>query len=597
MFHFRLVLIVLSLFFFITAFSQNRANKLSNQIKGLNQQSFNIKDDDPFQARKLNQKAFKLLKKGPTDAIVKSDVYSVAGNLDFQKGYYDLALSHFLISLIIRQKTSDTIKIADMMLNIANTYYCSKKYRKSINYYHQSLNRWEKLKKNTLDIIPIYNGLAQVYESNEINKPDSAFYYYDRAINLTNQLSNVDLQSQFVSDLYSNIGQYYETHGDYANAMLYYEKTLEIQQQIEDQYGKGWTYHHIGILYDEQQNSPNAKMYFHKAEEIAQEFSNSETLRDISESWMLLYIREKKTDSVSYYYNQYKKYNEDFNELETRKNVQEIGIIYQTNKQKIKLKNVQDRENLIWIGISITTLFILIFLIFLIRNHRQKQRISRMQVDLKSKEINALLTQQETASYAAMLEGQDQERLRIAQDLHDRLGSTLAAIKLGMQGNPVTTNTQNQRLVDTAITEVRSIAHNLSAGNIERYGLQAALEELKRTLERSGKINVHLYLQSLVINNLLSIELYRILQELVSNTLKHANASEITIQLNDQTTNLNVMYEDNGSGFDQQQVNYGIGIQNIQHRLKKWTGTIEFDTQPTRGTIVILNIPITSNHD
>lgn len=253
---------------------------------------------------------------------------------------------------------------------------------------------------------------------------------------------------------------------------------------------------------------------------------------------------------------------------------------------------VRAQKEYMQLGIALGSIIILSIFYFLIRTYRQKQRIALMQLDLKSREIDDLLNQQETASYAAMLEGQDHERLRIAQDLHDRLGSTLAAIKLGMQGDPVATNNQNQQLVDTAITEVRSIAHNLSGGNIERYGLNVALNELKRTIERTGKIRIELYLDETPLNNQLSIELYRIVQELVSNTLKHAQARTITIQTSHRHDNFNLMYEDNGIGFDPATASQGMGIRNIRHRLAKWEGMLDIDSQPGRGSIMNINIVI-----
>ena len=366
---------------------------------------------------------------------------------------------------------------------------------------------------------------------------------------------------------------------------------------MNDYSGMAWTYHHLGIVSDLQYDSPNAKMFFRKAEHFAAKQQDIEIQRDISESRVRLYTREKKPDSVVFYLEKYKSLNDTINKQQTDRDLYELQTKYETKEKDIALKNAEEREIIYRTGIIVGSLTFLLILFFLIRNYRQKQRIALLQVDVKNNEINELLNQQENASYAAMLEGQDQERLRIARELHDRLGSTLATIKLGLQNDKIPEAQQQVSLVNTAISEVRTISHDLSGGNIEQYGLAAALTELKHTLDRSGKITLNLFMEAVNIQASLHVTIYRIVQELVSNTLKHAEATEITLQLSTVDDQLNLIYEDNGKGFDLSHYQPGMGITNIRHRLEKWHGTIEIDAQPNRGTITILTVPITMPHD
>lgn len=588
----RILLTTLLVFSQSILFAQSKINsELSKQIDNLNHRAFDLTNSDPFQARLLNAKAFRLLKKGKVDPIVKSDVYSVAGNIESQSANYDKALEYFLICLNIRDNTDSIQKLADIMYNIGNVHYYLKNYKKAVDYYHLSLNTRHAIKENELNLVSVYNSLSQVYESEKMNYPDSALYYYKRSLNIVNKFPTAELQRQNVSDLYSNLGQYYRMQSQYENALFYFNKAQEIQKLRDDLLGVSWTYHHIGIVYDEQHNSPLAKAYFHKAENLAVLLEDFGTQRDVSESWIRLYTSEKNSDSVAYYHEQIMFLNEKINERDIKSNAIEIETKYKIQAQEERIQKIEarQRQNLSW---GITGIIILILgFFFLIRNYRQKQRISRMQLDLKNREIGDLLNQQETASYAAMLEGQDQERLRIARELHDRLGSTLAAVKLGIQGNPTTTYKQNLELVDNAIAEIRAVSHDLSGGNIERYGLLAALTELKHTLERSGNIAFDLYMEAMTLPSSLQVPLYRIVQELVSNTLKHANASSIILQISEQQDHLNIIYEDNGRGFDLKNTTLGMGLENIRHRLSKWDGILEIDTHPGRGTIVIISIP------
>jgi len=585
----RQLLTLFFLSFLFSGFSQ--LNAISAKINKLNNLAYNLRDSDPVKAEEINRKAFRLLRQPHIDRIVLSDVYSIAGTLDLKKGEYESALNFSLKSLRIREKTGDLKKIADINKNIANLYYQIEYHYTAIRYYNTSLEYGRKLHPDNIETIGVYNGLTQAFES--IGEKDSALLYYNKAVAIARSLK--DKNHQYISDLYSNLGQFYEMEENYLQANAYFNKALAIQQELDDYYGMAWTLHHLGIVSDYRKNSPEAKAYYNKAGLIAVEQSDLQTQLELAKSWMLLYARERNTDSVNYYFDKYETLNDLLNEKRTKKSLSEANAKYNTEKAQEKVNDAEaEKEVLTWMFVGGLLLAALIF-IFLIRNYRQKQHITNMQIDLKNREMNELLVQQESASYAAMLEGQDQERQRIAQDLHDRLGSTLAAIKLGLESDVSETHDHHKKMVDTAMNEVRAIAHDLSAGNIEKYGLNAALEELKHSIEHSGRIRVNLYLdEKAVLTNQLKIELYRIVQELIANTLKHANAKEITIQTHWHDDHFNLIFEDDGTGFDQSVKTHGMGHQNITARLKKLQGNYEIDSQPERGTIVIVNMPTKS---
>jgi len=563
-------------------------NDLSKRIDRLNQKAFKLKNSNLTEADKTIIEAFNLLQEGDVESIIKSNTYSVSGTIEFQRGNFKKALERFLQSLSIREKTENTEKVADSYLNIANLYYKINRLDSSIVNYKRCLSYRMRSKGNQVKIIAAYNGLTQIFETE--GQIDSALYYYDKAAKLVKGLSNKNYQS--VSDLYCNLGQLHETNENYEQSLDYFNEALKIQETLNDQYGIAWTLHHLGIVNDNKRNSVKAKYYFHKSDSLATLNVDFEMQRDIAKSWMLLYTREKNTDSVNYYLDRFEALNDSINKEITDKQLYEAEVKYHTEKTKINLKNAEAQTaTLGWfLGTGLFLAFIIFF--YLIRTYRQKQRITNMEINLKNREINNLLVQQESSSYAAMLEGQDHERQRIARDLHDRLGSTLAAIRIGLEGAAAGEQSHNKQLVEIAMTEVRSIAHDLSAGNIENYGLNTALEELSYSIGKSGTITMNLYLdERAVLTNQMKIELYRIVQELISNTLKHANATEVTIQTHWHGSHFNLIYEDNGTGFDRSKHTAGMGHRNIAARLEKLEGSFEIDTQLNRGTIVIIDVP------
>ncbi len=174
------------------------------------------------------------------------------------------------------------------------------------------------------------------------------------------------------------------------------------------------------------------------------------------------------------------------------------------------------------------------------------------------REIENLLQKQEVKAAYQVLEAQEQERKRIAEDLHDRLGSRLAAVKLhfhAFRNNSNNTDSffnTGSNLLDEAIDEVRDISHNMLSGVLSKFGLVGALQDLKDTLEASKQLTFQIHTSHLEDRLDLEIEvsLYRIVQELVSNVLKHAQATEIILQVNRFEGEILLIAEDNGVGFE-----------------------------------------------
>ncbi len=150
-------------------------------------------------------------------------------------------------------------------------------------------------------------------------------------------------------------------------------------------------------------------------------------------------------------------------------------------------------------------------------------------------------------------------------------------------------------ILDEACDEVRKISHDLASGELVKFGLVAALNQLAKTIEDSGQINIKTLAFGMDnrLESATEIALYRIVQELLSNILKHSRATQVTIQLNKAGNNLNIVVEDNGTGFDPSAVlaNSGLGLKNVETRVHKLNGNIHIDSGKGRGTTTIIDIP------
>lgn len=219
-------------------------------------------------------------------------------------------------------------------------------------------------------------------------------------------------------------------------------------------------------------------------------------------------------------------------------------------------------------------------------------------------ELSAQASLQEIRTLNAMMEGQERERKRIAADLHDRIGSALSAIKLHLNSFAITFDNAEQKqsafekvvaMFDDTVKEVRQVSHNLASGVLVKFGLVPALKDLCESIDSSGTIKVTLYTTGLTarLDQAMEASVYSIVQELISNIIRHAHANEINVYLNQQAEQLTLMVEDDGIGFDSSGTSDGIGLQNIRWRTTQLRGKAFFDSLPGKGCTVTIEIPKT----
>ena len=224
---------------------------------------------------------------------------------------------------------------------------------------------------------------------------------------------------------------------------------------------------------------------------------------------------------------------------------------------------------------------------------------------LKSYQLNIenslMISQKQISNFNALVLGVEQERQRIAQDLHDGLGVLLSTIKMKMsiEHESKQSNLKLEYImedIDSALEDVRSISRNLMPKTLSKLGFNRAVEELIESIRGlNPKMNIELI--KIVDNERLiesvGVNIYRILQELLQNVIKHSNASELIIQLFSRDHIFIIMVEDNGIGFNYNNLKTnGIGIENIKYRVLAMQGIVVFDSFIGKGTTVSIEIPL-----
>jgi signal transduction histidine kinase len=265
-----------------------------------------------------------------------------------------------------------------------------------------------------------------------------------------------------------------------------------------------------------------------------------------------------------------------------------------TADKKIQELTIRQKDLLNYLLIA-GAIILLIIGFFFYRNHRQKQK-------LQQQRIAELETQQQLLATEAVLKGEEQERSRLAKDLHDSLGGMLSGIKYSLntvKGNLVMT-LDNQHafersmdMLDSSIKEMRRVAHNMMPEALVKFGLDAALRDFCNDINQSGALNItyqSIGLQNTMLEQTTSVTIYRIVQELVNNTMKHAAAKKAIVQVARVGNDLSVTVEDDGKGFDPSalQAEKGIGWTNIRNRVEFLKGRLDVQSAPNKGTSVLI---------
>ena len=283
-------------------------------------------------------------------------------------------------------------------------------------------------------------------------------------------------------------------------------------------------------------------------------------------------------------------------QFETEQKEKEIAVL---QKDQAVNQLALQRSRTINFGAALGVGIIGLIAFFLVRTSRQAQKISDQERELEAQKVRELEKQQKLVALNATFKGQEEERIRIAKDLHDGLGTTLAAVKMRIEAwdnasKETDFRSATTEMVDNAYGEVRRIAHNMSPYTLNKFGLVKSVEKLCEEIRSSGKIDTSF--QALRVTASLpalkEAMIYRILQELMNNILKHAKATEVQLQLAQHEDSLEITVEDNGVGFDPQAVHDGIGMQSIRSRVDALEGTLDIASDPGEGTSTMIHIPL-----
>jgi two-component system NarL family sensor kinase len=292
--------------------------------------------------------------------------------------------------------------------------------------------------------------------------------------------------------------------------------------------------------------------------------------------------------------------------LETKFSLHEKQAEIDDLQKQRRIQELELRqEHLLNAGlVGLVVVIILVGLLYR-RNYRQRKRLLEAGAQLQQQRIAELEKEKQLLAVEAVLQGQIEERSRLAKDLHDGLGSILSGVKYSftnMKDKLIITQEgaeafdRGMGMLDKSIHELRRVAHNMMPEALMKFGLDTALEDFCRSIDESGAVKLtyaSYHIDEPTIPETRAAAIYRVVQELVNNILKHAGATTALVQLIRKDNALSISVEDDGKGFDPAvlEESQGIGYLNLRNRVAWLNGTIDIQTEPGRGVSVNIEIP------
>ena len=521
-------------------------------------------------------------------------------------GDTEKAIQFYLDAVDIYKKNSNKDRdnqIGKCYLGLGTLYRNANNLKISRKYYLKALSLFE-TRNNKTSLIKTYNQLGILYLI--IKDYEASLDYYQKALRLKQELGT----TQNVQMIYNNLGLAYLKQSKLDSAKKFLKLSLELSHKKKDKLGLASAYNNLGLVSKQEQNYSEAIAHFKKSLKFSNDISEKYNRKNVLENLSNTYSEMKKYEKAFKYLSEY---NNARDSLETSfREAMAYKEIYEKEKKMSELlekdRKIKDGKLFLqtvlnyFFGVGLLLSLIIVFAI--VRNYQERRKVRQ-----SKQKIDNLMREQEFLVLSKMLEGQEVERNRIAQDLHDRLGGMLSVVKLqfvalkeslGLSNTEDTTMLQETgQLIDNACDAVRQVSHNLSARSLERFGLISALNDLKENIDATGTLDIDVIdvgFDNRRIPIKYETQIYRIIQELISNVLKHANATIIEIQIfwDDKGDNLYISVEDDGRGFniDRLDQEKALGMEGIQTRVKALSGVCMIDSDEGKGTMVMIDIPL-----
>lgn len=564
-------------------------------------------------ARGYFEKSLQLARKCK-DLKGESRAFLNIGSIDYYKGNWKEAVSNYVKSAAIKERLNDREGIAMIHNNIAAIYKEQKRYKKSLEYYLKTTAYYEQSGDSVL--------LAETW----INTAIVHIFIgeKDKAIDLLNNALNCIQDKQLPETMliaHTNLAFAYTEKRSYKQALHYLKIAEEAAKQQQDLHTLTFIANLYGATWFYLGDYPKAIRYYTQSYESGKELG---LLNEQKKALFGLYEAEQKTGNFQQaliWHEQYMSIADSLFNSENQQQLAELEEKYDTQQKAQKITRLSARNRAVSLQQKLTSnqlklsvmsgALILVGVIFLSmffyqRSRRQDALLVSAQ-ERHNEQVNQLMTKQEINLLETAIAAQQDERKKLAKDIHDNLGSYLATLKY--QHEVVKPGAENPKLlqhhaataqlISDACAEVRTIAHQMATGFDTQFSLVPAVNELIQRIRSTSQFHLewYHYPDELQLPRAAAVSIYKVIQELFSNVLKHARAKNVECHVHQNDDEINILLEDDGIGFNQASTSGGMGLLNMRERVAQLNGTFEINSRPSGGTTVVIIVPLKPEDD
>lgn len=504
------------------------------------------------------------------------DIYS--DKKDYDKGNY-----YYNLGKQLSEKTNNQQAKAVIALSLGTNYQLQQKPTDALKMYHEVVSIADKNELNQIGLIARGN-IGDVYI--DLKNYQEAKLIFADALQKSVEFGYLDNQVNF----YDELKKIAVLEEDYKSAFEYLTKSTKVKDSV-NKIQKIKEINELEIKYRTAQREKEIR--FLQFDNTTKKLKLEKQQEDIENMNLQEEISQKITENTILFF-----------QNSSQKKLSEISLLKKDQQLKsLQIKQEKETKLLTIFGFLIVLIPIIGLLLQYYKRLKTQRLLNIQQAEISTQNINNILKDQELKLIKASISGQDKERQRISQELHDSIGGNLAAIKLQLNHLVISNSPKIKNLtalLDETYQQVRNLSHTLIPKKFTHHKFCEVLESYFNNIGEASTIKTYFtaYPKKEIdaLNEELQIEIFKIIQELLTNTIKHAKASKMDLQLNLVENLLNILFEDNGIGFNPENYNPGIGIMNLENRIIELNGTLIIDSKLKRGTIANIEIPISSTH-
>ncbi|RYZ54927.1 MAG: tetratricopeptide repeat protein [Sphingobacteriales bacterium] len=535
------------------------------------------------------------------------DSLFLSGEHYFHLGNYSGALNAHMQALRLSEASGNCTEEANSILAVGKMHYYLQQRAEAMRWFSRSLKMGASCQIDSIKVKCLMNMGAIFQETKRI---DSALILYHTAEGmLRGTTTGFDSVRKYtlLTNIYCFLAEGWARNKNDKVRGRHYANIAEVTAKLSGQKERiGFAAVKQGIISMLDSNSSEAEIYFQKAYKL---FS------DVGAADGVLYAMQLSAEAMAHSGKARESHammksiqllKDSIFKAETADKIARYHTLYETEKKEkanilLEKKNLQaqliikdgirERNQMIVFFVCGIIVLVLTFLVIYNRYRLKKNR-----------EINRELAAQQMLRFRSIIETEEKERVRIAREMHDGIGYLLSAARLNISAmtpagfDDETALNNSMTLIDDAVKEVRTISHNLMPASLTELGMLPAIRELVRKINGSGKILLSLEIEGgeKSLGSSVEIAIYRIVQEIISNMLRHAQAGNIRLMFTFEADSLFISIKDDGIGFNTSMIenSSGIGWKNVFSRVDLLQGKAEVQSTPGSGSTVNLYIPI-----